>query len=53
MGVDDTTRTANFTTSTFSSGDVLGFRLVLPSTWGPGSNIGVNTTIVIAYDELS
>jgi hypothetical protein len=49
----NTTRTANFTTSTFSAGDVLGFDLTLPSPWSPASSIGVNATIVIAYDELS
>ena len=49
----NTTRTANFTTSTFSAGDVLGFDLTLPNPWSPASSIGVNATIVIAYDELS
>ena len=52
-GTANTTRTANFTTSTFSAGDILGFSLTLPATWSPASSIGVNATIVIAYDELS
>lgn len=52
-GIANTTRTLNFSSATFSSGDVLGFELTLPGTWSPASSIGVNATIVIAYDELS
>jgi hypothetical protein len=52
-GTANTTRTATFASSTFTKGDVLGFSLTLPSPWSPGANIGVNATIVLAYDELT
>ena len=45
------TLTANFTSATFSSGDVLGISFTPQSS--PSTNIDLNMTIVFAYDELS
>ena len=47
----NSTLTADFTSATFSSGDVLGISFT-PS-HSPSTNIDLNMTIVIAYDELS
>jgi hypothetical protein len=53
FSVANTVKTISYSNATFAAGDVLGLRLDLPNPFNPASNIGVNATIVIAYDELS
>ena len=53
FSVANTVKTVSYSNATFAAGDVLGLRLDLPSLFNPASSIGVNATIVIAYDELS